>query len=270
MNATRRKRLDKLAVHIKALPLAPSAIDEALELFCRTGELPEYHRLAVAVVDRVLEAKPEQQPDTAPEDYATAMRGLAELLQSMSDPDYSPPPPPPVPVRNYLFDEAVYGTGLDRWAARTALVTLVANGEDPTDPGFLADCAMPEHGSVGMHLLGFPQRLAKPPYVGQGLRLFARFRRIRARIDYDDPDWLGPLQDATLAFRNTGELPGPGLVRDVVLADAEFCGLLRHWFGQDVSERLAAFDRVARARGDAREVAIAELQRLKRSPSAGW
>lgn len=78
---------------------------------------------------------------------------------------------------------------------------------DVTDPTLGADKGLPDHASVGMHVLGYPERLARRPYVRQARRLFARYAKLRERIDHDDEDWWEALTDAAVSFELTGDLP---------------------------------------------------------------
>lgn len=169
------------------------------------------------------------------------------------------------PIREYLFDEAVYGPGFIRTAARGALRLLVFLDGEVTDPQLGADRGLPKFGSIGMHILGFPQRLARPPYVKQARRLFLRYDALRELIDHQDPAWWMDLEDAVFAFSQEGTLPEDEVMRDAVLADAEMDALFRHSRGHDVGEQLALLDAAARAKGAQREAAIERVQQFIRA-----
>jgi hypothetical protein len=171
-------------------------------------------------------------------------------------------------VREALFDEAVHGPEVVRRWARIALRVLVSRGGDVTDHRLGADRGFPDYGTVGMHVLGYPRRLATAPYEEQGRRLFDRYDEIRRRLDLNPDDDFGPMAEAFLAFEERGELPGDGLLREYVLAEFEIEMLWEHRRGRDVSTVMALLDRVSTATSDEREAAVAEVQRLVQSPSA--
>ena len=136
-------------------------------------------------------------------------------------------------------------------------------GRDVTDPDFLgADTVLPDYGSVGLHVLGFPECLAKPPYEDQTQRLCDRFASLRERLDQDDRGWMDGFGEAAILFLHEGELPDDELMCEAVLANGEFMGILGHFLGHGDSEVMAAFDQVARARGEARAAAIVTVQAM--------
>ncbi len=57
-------------------------------------------------------------------------------------------------------------------------------------------------------------------------------------------------------------LPEDELMREVVLANAEFMGLLQHHVGHGDAEVMAAFDQVARTKGKKRATAIARVSAM--------
>ena len=165
-----------------------------------------------------------------------------------------------------LYDEAVWADGMIQFAARTVLELLAGAGLDVTEPLFgkhgIKGDHLPDYGGVGTHMLGLPQRLAKPPYEEQGSRLFARYELLRDRINHDDRAWFDEFGEAVDLFHQLGELPEAELLRDVVLADAEVCALYRHVAGKDVTEVMAAFDAAAKAADEDKAVAIERVREL--------
>lgn len=257
----RTNRLQKLADAIDVAPLQQKSVQAAFAHFRATGLLPEPQRLAAAVADLALRRCP---PPVACENPSeVVMRALQILV--VSDEQLRRRDEGPPTVRECVFYEAVYATGMEREAARAVLWLEVQRGVDPTSPECLADRELPDHAGVGMQILGFWDRFAKPPYQRQAERLFERYRSIRERIDYDAPDWDAPFLAALEAFEATGELPDEGLVREVVLADTELQAIWQHRHGRDVAELLAQLDRAARAKGRQREAAVANIQNLVRA-----
>ena len=238
MKPRMQKRMEKVKETITSLPIRKKVLDGLFELFVEFGELPEEQHLADAVVRRALGKE---------EDHS-----LLRVISSM--------PKEALPeVREMLFDEAVFDTGLGRDMARLAIAKEVALGGDVRDPRFASYHGIPEHGSMGMHVIGHPQWLAIPPYVDQANRLFARHRVIRARIDYSDPNWFDPFEDALLAFKKNGKMPEEGIERDWVLSEAELQALMRHKDGEDVSELMAALNAAAKAKTEDREAAVQKV-----------
>ena len=142
---------------------------------------------------------------------------------------------------------------------------LVCRGGDVTDPEFANEHGLPEFGTVGMHVLGYPRRLAKAPYEEQGKRLFDRYDEIRRRMDRSPDDDFEPLAEAFLAFEERGELPADGLMRDYVLAEFEIEMLREHRAGRDVAEVMALLDAAARGNRGERGAAVAAVQRFVRA-----
>lgn len=259
MTLSRNRRMQQLTQQIHTMPIAPSVLRKAFDLFRETGELPELQRLAAAVVEQALRDGEPTQVDEHPN--AVVMRALRITVVTESDPHRHEAATPT--MREYLFDEAVYGPPFVRRVARSALAWLVDGGGDVADPRFLAEMPRPRLGTVGMNVLGFPERLAQPPFVAQAQRLFDRYARLSQDIA-NDPIRLDELADAVVEFERTGDLPPAGALRDAVLADAEMEALRQHRQGQDVTTLMALLDAAARAKGASREVAVAEVQRLAR------
>ena len=261
---TKLNRLGRVSQAHAEMPLRTHVVREAFDDFRMFGELPDDDRLADAVARAALNGGR----------IETVTRERSELERILST-----PLPPRVQievvtstpnqaavkvgeVREGLFQEAVHETGFARTTARCAIALLVAQGGDVCDPMFGADRGVPKYGTLGMRVMGWPERFAVRPYVAQAHRLFARLDALRDRIDYRDPDWFVPIEKATLRLWDDGELPENELIRDLVLADEEFELLVRHKRGHDVAVQMAAFDRVAKAKGAKRDAAVQALVRL--------
>jgi hypothetical protein len=262
MSRVRGRRLDKLLAAIDALPIPRRVVQKAFERFCDTGELPEQQRFAAAITKQAINGG--QPPPSVADDLASHIRmARLKVVSTQGQRDGAEPQLPP--VREFLFDEAVYGPGFIRKTARAALRLLVFLDGEVTDPQLGADKGLPKFASIGMHILGFPERLARPPYVKQARRLFLRYDALREQIDHEDRDWWWELEEAVFAFSQEGVLPEDELMRDAVLADAEMDALFRHSRGRDVGEQMALLDAAARARGAKREAAIERVQHFVRA-----
>ncbi len=257
MNRTRKKRLQKVSQQIDAMPITPAVEEAAFERFRETGELPEHQRLAAAVIKRALQGRSGRRK-VGPSSWEESIRILAEMAEGLAEPE-----PERQPLREWLFDEAVYGPDFVRCAARGALKILVAADRDVTDPEFIdKSVELPDYGSVGLHVLGFPECLAKPPYEDQTQRLCDRFASLRARINRDDREWMDGFGEAAILFLHEGELPDDELMCEAVLANGELMGLLGHFLGHGDPEAMAVFDQVARAQGEARAAVIVRVQAM--------
>lgn len=252
MQTNKMRRLQRVETGISQMPIRPQLLDRAFEHFRETGELPDHQRLADAVARRVLHGRNR----TAPVGGQSDIQVLVLQAACLDEPEPAPS------MREMLLDEAVWGDDFIRRVARTLLRWFADCGEDPTDPQFLEDRTLPKHGSLCMHLLGYPERLAVPPYEEQARRLFGRYDELRERIDHDDQSWWESLTDAAVEFRLEGELPDDELMREAVLADAEFEALCEHKRGRDVRELMAAFERVQASHGQEHESALLELAAL--------
>ncbi len=262
MHARRHVRIDRLSQRVAHRPLRDDVVAEEFERFRHSGELPEDQRLAVAVVEQALRGGP--AAETSPMSLAETMARLPALVRELEEAAAEPQPPDRPPLRRVLFREALRGEGVERQAARLALRIEVGRGGDVASREFLADRDPPEHASLGLHLLGFPECLATPPYVAQAQRLIARQAEIRARIDHEDPAWFEPIAEAIRRFRRHGELPDNDLVLDCVLADGELLALMMHYGGVGDPDVLAAFDAAANGAEEPRAAALACLQELAR------
>ena len=262
MRQRRNLRLQHLAQHLAHRPLRGDVVAEEFDRFRHSGELPEDQRLAVAVVELALRGGPAAEPRQM--SLAETMARLPALVRELEEAAAEPQPPDRPPLRRVLFREALRGEGVERQAARLALRIEVGRGGDVASREFLADRDPPEHAFLGLHLLGFPECLAKPPFVEQAQRLFARQAEIRARIDHEDPAWFEPIAEAIRRFRRHGELPDDELVLDCVLADGELLALMAHYGGVGDPEVLAAFNVAANGAEETRAAGLARLQELAR------
>jgi hypothetical protein len=255
MKTSKRRRFERVQQAVSRLPYRADVLEDAFALFCLSGELPQEHRLAESVTQRALRGGGAHEPSHLSE--------LERLILKVVPPDGEAAQDPT--VREHLFDEAVYGPDYVRRPARLAIEYLVGKGGDVCATDFGADKGFPKHASMGWHVLGFPERLAKPPYEKQARRLFARLDDYRERVTCDDEAFFDVMADATVALLWKGELPVDAFLREGALLQAEFDCLWEHARGRDVAELMAAFDAVARAKGKGREAAVARLQHLLRS-----
>jgi hypothetical protein len=240
------------------MPVRARVLHEAYEILRDWGDLPADDRVADAVLRKALR-RGEDAARTGTLERAIQLVCVAEERRAAGI-----DPPTLVNVRESLFCEAMGPNPILRQFARAAIAVEVAHGGDVEDPEFASRHGLPKHNSVAMHELGYPQRLAIPPYVEQAQRLFARYDDLRERIPQDEPDWFDPVADAIIRFADEGELPDDDLTRDLVLADAEMDALWRHKRGTDVGELMAALDAAAQAHGEDREDAIVRVQDVVR------
>jgi len=161
------------------------------------------------------------------------------------------------------LNEAVNGPGMIGEAARQMLRGLAQAGFDVTTTLFVGE-KLPTYGAVGLQMAGVPERFAKPPYVKQAKRLFARVEELRPRLPQKDRKWSERRDEAIDRFGLDGERPEDDLLLEVVLVLGELNTLFRHAGGADVREEMAAFDAAATSSGEAREAAIGRLQEMAR------
>ena len=243
MKRTNANRLKKVASHLAVVPIAPDVVRDAFVKFKEFGELPEHQRLADLVVQRALRPYVTEygsvcvvaQARQVVEELVANTRRSAEGIE------------PPEDLRKSLFYEALSEDDkLMRFAARHAIKALVHMGQDVTAKDFVPeDIEMPDFGTVGLHLIGWPEMFAKPPYVEQAHRLFARFDDLRARMPRDDEEWMGRLYAAWREFERDGALPDDELMAEGALALAEAFELMRCFVGKGNAERMWEFDRTA-------------------------
>ena len=258
MKKEKNSRLDKLEARIWALPITPKVVRSAYKRFQETGELPEHQRVADAVIRRArMGAKLADELENEQDESVRLRISVAEHFRTVHHPKD--------PVMDALYDEAVWAPEPLRWAARQVLRSLASKGIDPTTPAYVGTGiaeVLPDHPGVGLFILGYPDRLAKTPYVKQANRLFARCAKLRERIPHDDRRWSDRLSDASQRFQLNGDLPDDELLLDSVLALSEQYTLMEHEGGEDVRDLMAAFDAAAREKGEERMAAITRLQEL--------
>lgn len=256
MTASRRKsllRLHSVERAVAARPVREELVDEAFERFRDTGELPEQPRWAEQVILRAL------QPVRPQRTYDEQIEHMLERIAAFHRGDYRALPNR---ARECLYREAVHGECVVRDAARLVLRWAAEAGIDVTDEAFLADQDLPDYGSLGLHLMGFPDRLAKAPYEAQARRLFARLAKLRKRMECRRERWSDAFEGPLAQFLSSGQLPTDASVRDAVLVGAELETLVRHAAGHEVHELMAAFDAAARGPATARSAAVARLSVL--------
>ncbi len=254
--------MDRVRRAIEAAPLRRSAVITAFHHFRESGELPESQRLADAVARTALNGGRPLKDAKSMSELERILSTPSPSLRVISREEANSPPPSP--VRDVLLHQAVFETGAVRHAARAAIRWLVDGGEDVADPQFAASYGMPKHASVGLHVLGWPRLLVKPPFEVEARRLIAKYDALFDTIDYEDADWFEPIADATLRFWNTNELSGPGVVRDAVLVLEGLDLLMAHRHGVDVAKQVAALDRVWTTDGEERERAVVQFAKLHR------
>ncbi len=251
MKKSNRQRIGEIERRIGAIPIPVAVVRSAFDVFKSTGELPDDIRLAHAVIRRCKRGAAMSDLHASTTDWGTLIRAQMETPNRPDD-----------PVTDALYDEAIFGTGVVREAARHLLRGFAKVGLDPTEPQFAGqEWELPEWGSVGMDLLGIPERLAKEPYVEQAERMFLRIDLLRAVIPHD-AKWLDGLKAAIERFQRGGEWPEDNLQLEAVLAVGELAAVIRHAAGEDVTEIMKAFDVAATATGDERHAAILRVQQL--------
>jgi len=181
MLTRKHKRIEKVEQAMARMPIRDEVVQKAYDEFCSSGTLPELPRLAACVTDRALVPK-----STVVRTEAEAGKYRANMvliaLTGRSD-NYEPDPEPTLlPVRDYLFDEAVWGPNYVKQMARAAIEFTVDCGGDVTDTEFAAAKGYPTYGTVGTHVLGVLDRLACEPYEQQACRLFTRYSDIQEQI----------------------------------------------------------------------------------------
>jgi len=255
VNSATKKRLSRIADTIGTAPIPREVVLAAFHRFRETGELPDDQPLAQKVIDRA----------RAGFDVVYTSDGRVEWGATMEAARNAPKRADDL-VLDALYLEAVDGTGLVRWAARHVLSTFAALGHDVTQPVFHDSLIeVPKYGGVGMHCLGFPERLARPPYEEQARRLLTRLGRLRERVPQGDRRWFDAFDMATEDFAMFGTVPDDELTRDAVLVDAELHALMRHFIGEDVGDLVLALGAAAQAEGIEQQAAIAKVQAVVRA-----
>ncbi len=249
-----RRRLHQVVDRLRSVPVHPQAIEKSVQHFRETGELPEDERLAGTIVRRLLSNIPSVSEDGTP-------LSLAAMIHAGLD----RPPRPRDEVMDSLYFEAAHGPGLVRAAARLVLQNCASIGWDVTKPCFVErgiELDLPEYGSVGMAVIGLPERLAKPPYEAQAQHLFQRLDQLRSSRPDPDESCRAALSRAIDAFLAQGDLPEDPWLREAVLCNSELDQFFLHFIGQCDHEVMAVFATAGTATGEERERAIATLQDL--------
>lgn len=226
------KRLDKLDAAIQAVRPQPTSVWEAVAVFRQSGELPAHDRLAEDVVHHTLRL------------------------------------PTPVSCREQLLREATSKVAAVREPARFVLRALIQFGFDIGSRNFLdEDMELPAFGSLGLHLMGWPEILVRPPYEEQARRVLRNHEALYRRVAGSE-QWLRKVADGTRDFFGSGLLPEDTKLRDLVLGYAEFLTLHASLGGEQDDVVLSAFDVVGTAEGETRERAVEQLQALVRQGRA--
>jgi hypothetical protein len=158
-----------------------------------------------------------------------------------------------------LFHEAAHPFEPARLAARLVIRLLVEAGDDPSDPEFVpADCEIPEFGSVGLWLLGWPDQWVAPERTAQMQRVMKQHAHLRAGEERGDV-WTRESAVALAGFLRRGEVPRRDDMRRFVLTIGEMFALHTHYFLRVGEDLLAAFEAVANASAQDREGAVLRL-----------
>jgi hypothetical protein len=251
MRSNTKKRLALVEQAIGQVPIPTDIQRAAFDTFKETGVLPEDDRVATTVVARVRSGS-DWMDGWGKVDWYELLEAIRATPKRLDD-----------EIMESLLNEAVNGPALVRGAARALLRLLAEDGLDVTGTPFHGKpIELPAFGSVGLHFMGFPQLLARPPYVRQARRLFPRMEDLQNRLA-KEPRWHGPIGEAIERFQQTGQRPSDEIVMDGVLVLGEISALMQHACGDDVTELMARFDEIARAKGTARrDEAIGKLQAM--------
>jgi hypothetical protein len=231
------------------MPVRADLLDEAFSIFCKTGGLPHQDRLAAEVMNKTLERQKESLSEIP-------LRELTDALRRMGKIDLYAPS-----LCRRVFAEALSDCSVTRMAARYLLIWEVRKGGNVTTRGFLEGRSPPEFGPVGVHLLGFWERLAKPPYEAQARRLMARIAATGRSSGASNPTLPQALCRDAQAFLRAGHLPQDPLTLEYVLIHGEMLALACHYLGVGDPELLAAFDAAAKE-SPQRQKALTHLQEL--------
>ena len=232
MKQTTKRRLAHIAESFGAAPVPPESVRAAFAEFRETGILPDDERLAGAVVRRATTGYDSVYSPDGSFDWGATMQAALAAPTRESD-----------PILESIYREAVHGSELVRWAARHVLTGLASVGHDVSQPQFAGwDLDVPEFAPVGLWLLGFPQRFAKPPYEERATDLFTTLEDLTKRIERRPRIWFCRLANAIEDFQADGNLPDDPLTRECVLASAELQALMDHYVGEDVAHRMLQLD----------------------------
>ncbi|MFN3242927.1 MAG: hypothetical protein ACE37K_15610 [Planctomycetota bacterium] len=228
MNKQRMQRLTRVEGLLRSRPLPHQVVRAAFETFASSGRLPEDDRLAYAVVSRARQGFECVFDDNGMIDWAASIQAAIDARV-----------PRPDPLCDELYNEAVFGDGMVRWGARYALQAFAKSGSDVTRPLFQDwDPEIPDYGSVGLHLLGFPQRLVRPPYEVEATSLLERAARLRERLPVGDQEWAVRLAEAADRWQQQGLLPDDDVLREAALIESGMELLFDNFLGRDVGEAM--------------------------------
>jgi hypothetical protein len=258
MNRRLAKRVEQLDQRVRSLPLDDRQVDQHFQSFCECGELPSDQRVAAAVVDRALTT---QTSPRKPVDFGALLHELKAAITA--DPADCRPDP-----RRQLFGEAVHAPEPVQQAARLVIKALVAAGGDVTDPDFVpSDLELPEFGSFGMHLIGWPTILVQAPHEEQAENLLARLDLVRRRISSREgaDAWFEDFASALHDFHEGKGLPADdALIQEAVLVVGELAALTNALVDEPDATVLRAYREGAAGPKAARRKAIARLERYAR------
>ncbi len=245
------RRLACVASTIRNRPIPTDEITAAFETFRTTGVLPTDQRVAQCVAHRLqhgIDSGTALTPDIYKQIVQQAMNGTA---------------PRPDRYRDTLIREAIWGRDEVRCVARTILCFLASNGVDLAQLVF-ANRTVPAFGTVGMELLGMPQRLVDQPYEEQAAQLLHRLDELRHRIPQHDRRWVARLRVAVDRFWDEDEFPDDDLMLECAIVVGELGALHHHLAGQDVAVLMRAFHMTTgKPHAELRDLAAA-LPRLAR------
>jgi hypothetical protein len=233
-------------------PIPANMIRSWFVRFTKTGQLPDDRREAFAVVEKVKAGYVVVDPSASTSAW---FDGFTKRHRAES------------PVMDAILNEAALGIGIVRQSARSMLRLIVRVGWDVTAAHF-TNTELPEYGGVALHMFGYPQMLARRPYVAQARRLFKRVdaaRRSRPKDPQALRDFQGRMDDAIVCFQMTGELPKDPVILDQVLIVGELATLTDYMTGEKVGDVLKLFDIAATTTGPERERAILQLQGLAKA-----
>jgi len=243
------RRLQTTHDAIHSQPLQLQTIDRAYGKFLRTGELPAVQPLAKSVLRRALFARKAS---------ADRQASMPMLPVRQTDSSHRPRATP----REQVFGEALYADEPVRFAARTIIDTLVAAGEDPTDPEFIpSDIPEPEFGSMALYILGWPDEWVRPQYEQQLQRVLVQHRALRLLPNRDEA-WYLEAARALAAFQTRGDLPMTlfGLYARTM---GEMFAIHADYVGKGDQELLAAYEVVGTTTGDEHIAAMRQLGALQ-------
>ena len=248
-------RLARVQKAIDDSPVRRKVLQEAYDWFWMFGEMPDDDHIAYEVVQQALNDGKER-PLIPEEHLPTKVKAASAAYWRRG---YLPLRTTPETVRDRLFEESLFERPRLRLAARSAIAIEVAYGGDVESPGFASRHGMPVHASAGMHVLGYPQKWATPPYEFQAKCLFTRLDTIRFRIPENDQAWFEEQADVIARFLKSGQLPDDDLRLDALLAHVELEQLVAHNRARDVTEAMALFDQASRCEGDERDEVLAKI-----------